>query len=107
MKVKPSRETNVDAFNKLLESDIRTAGDRLNQMQISFNTKCLMTRWDMDQHYDSFKKLGELVINLAKTMPLANATNENGDPRQYDYKVQDSWGLIYTKGQTCKPPPQH
>ena len=66
VKVKIIKGTNVDAFNKLLESDIRTAGDRLNQNTAA---KCLlMTRWDMDQHYDSFKKLGELVINLAKTV---------------------------------------
>jgi hypothetical protein len=65
--------------------------------------KCYMTRWDMDKNYNSFKKLGELVIALAKTIPLANATNEGGDPRQYDYKVADSWGLIYNKGQYTKP----
>ena len=61
-----------------------------------------MTRWDMHKNYDSFKKLGELVISLAKTIPLANATNESGDPRQYDYNVADVWGLIYNKGQFTK-----
>ena len=86
VKVKPLKGTNVDTFNELLENDIKDAGDRLNQTTAA---KCVMTRWDMDQQYGSFKKLGELVINLAKTVPLANATNENGGPRQYDYKVQD------------------
>ena len=100
VKVKTLKGTNVDKFNELLESDIKSSGDRLNKTTAA---KCLMTRWDMDKHYSSFQKLGELVINMAKTVPLANATNEGGDPRQYDYKVQDSWGLIYTKVQSCKP----
>ena len=99
VKVKTLQGTNIDNFNKLLENDIRDAGDRLQHKTAA---KCHMTRWDMDQQYDSFKKLGELVISLAKTIPLANATNESGDPRQYDYSVADSWGLIYTKGQMPK-----
>ena len=99
VKIKLLQGTNVDKFNNLLEHDINDAKDRLNHKTAA---KCYMTQWDMDQKYGSFKKLGELVINLAKTLPLANATNENGDPRQYDYKVADSWGLIYTKGQMTK-----
>jgi len=99
VKVKDLQGTRIDAFNDLLENDIRESGDRLNHKTAA---KCHMTRWDMDKEYESFKKLGELVISLAKTVPLANATNESGDPRQYDYKVADSWGLIYTKGQTTK-----
>ena len=99
VKVKMLQGANIDKFNELLENDIRDAGDRLQHKTAA---KCHMTRWDMDQQYGSFKKLGELVISLAKTIPLANATNEAGDPRQYDYTVADSWGLIYTKGQMTK-----
>ena len=72
VKVKTLKGTNVDKFNELLESDIKSSGDRLNKTTAA---KCLMTRWDMDKHYSSFQKLGELVINMAKTVPLANATN--------------------------------
>lgn len=99
VKVKTLQGTNIEKFNDSLENDIRDAGDRLNHKTAA---KCHMTRWDMHDNYDSFKKLGELVISLAKTIPLANATNESGDPRQYDYNVADSWGLIYNKGQFTK-----
>lgn len=99
VKVKTLQGTNIDKFNDELENDIRDAGDRLQQKTAA---KCHMTRWDMHENYDSFKKLGELVISLAKTIPLANATNESGDPRQYDYNVADVWGLIYNKGQFTK-----
>lgn len=99
VKIKNLRGSNVDAFNQELENDIRDSGDRL---QGATAAKCYMTQWDMHQEYDSFEKLGELVISLAKTVPLANATNQNGDPRQYDYEVVDSWGLIYEKGQFTK-----
>jgi len=100
VKVKTLQGTDIDSFNNSLEMDIRDAGDRLKHNTAA---KCHMTQWDMDQKYDSFKKLGELVISLAKTIPLANATNGGGDPRQYDYKVADSWGLVYIKDQYTKP----
>ena len=100
VKVKALKGTSIKFFNDMLEKDIKDAGDRLNE---STAAKCYMTRWDMNKNYNSFKKLGELVIALAKTIPLANATNEGGDPRQYDYKVADSWGLVYIKDQYTKP----
>ena len=58
VKVKILQGTNIDKFNELLENDIRDAGDRLQHKTAA---KCHMTRWDMDQQYGSFKKLGELV----------------------------------------------
>ena len=99
VKIKNLQGNNIESFNNLLENDIRKSGDRL---QSATAAKCYMTQWDMHQEYDSFKKLSELVISLAKTVPLANATNKNGDPRQYAYNIVDSWGLIYNKKQFTK-----
>jgi hypothetical protein len=99
VKIKNLQGNNIESFNNLLENDIRKSGDRL---QSATAAKCYMTQWDMHQEYDSFKKLSELVISLAKTVPLANATNKNGDPRQYAYNIVDSWGVIYNKEQFTK-----
>ena len=89
--------TNVKDLNRILENDIREAGDGLQMRNPS--AKCLMTRWDMHDQYKSFRMLGNAAIQLASLMPLATRTHQDGRQRPVEYKVSTSWGLIYNKGQ--------
>ncbi len=100
VKIKQLKGSNIDSFNNDLERDIKDAGDRLKGTTAA---KCYMTQWDMHKHYPSFEILGNLVIDLAKTMPMAVGTNEDGTPRQYALRIEDFWSLIYSKGHICKP----
>jgi len=94
VKIKQLKGSNIDSFNNDLERDIKDAGDRLKGTTAA---KCYMTQWDMHKHYPSFEILGNLVIDLAKTMPMAVGTNEDGTPRQYALRIEDFWSLIYSK----------
>ena len=89
--------TNVEDLNRILENDIRTAGDGLQMRNPS--AKCLMTRWDMHEQSKAFRMLGNAAIGLAQLLPLATRTNEDGTQKPVEYKISSSWGLIYTKGQ--------
>ena len=89
--------TNVEDLNRILENDIREAGDGLQMRNPS--AKCLMTRWDMHNEYKSFRMLGNAAIQLASLMPLATRTYEDGRQRPVEYKVSTCWGLIYNQGQ--------
>jgi len=90
--------TNVEDLNKILEEDIREAGDGLQGRNAS--AKCLMTQWSMHDRYKSFRMLGNAAIQLASLMPLATRTYEDGRDRPIQYKISSSWGLIYNKGQS-------
>ena len=90
--------TNVEDLNKILEENIREAGDGLQGRNAS--AKCLMTQWDMHDRYKSFRMLGNAAIQLASLMPLATRTYEDGRDRPIQYKISSSWGLIYNKGQS-------
>ena len=90
--------TNVEDLNRILENDIREAGDGLQMRNPS--AKCLMTRWDMHDQYKSFRMLGNAAIQLASLMPLATRTYEDGRDRPIQYKISSSWGLIYKQGQS-------
>ena len=90
--------TNVEDLNRILENDIREAGDGLQMRNPS--AKCLMTRWDMHDQYKSFRMLGNAAIQLAELMPLATRTHQDGTDYPIQYKVSTSCGLIYTKGQS-------
>ncbi len=76
------------------EKDIRDSG--------SFNAvtqaKCFRTRWDMHKVYPSFDTLGRYAIAVANQHPLAGRSKSDGTPDPIEYKIQDSWGLIYEKG---------
>ena len=99
VKVKVLNHPQLKELNEDLERDIKHAGDRLKK---STAAKCHMTQWDMNSHYETFKILGNAVIDLAKKMPMATGINEDGTPRQYGLRIEDFWGLIYTKGQITK-----
>ena len=90
--------TNVEDLNRILENDIRTAGDGLQGRNPS--AKCLMTRWDMHEQSKAFRMLGNAAIGLAQLLPLATRTNEDGTQKPVEYKISSSWGLIYNKGQS-------
>lgn len=87
-------------LNTALESDIRSSGDAFAGRNSS--ASCHMTKWDMHKHYETFSAIGELAISAAKEMPLAKRSHADGTDNPIDYYVQETWGLIYTKGHTCK-----
>ena len=85
--------------NAQLKRDIEEAGDYL---QGRTPAKCLMTRWDMHVVYDSFVQVSEKAREIADACPLATKTDTNGNPLKVPLYLNDTWGLIYTKGQSAK-----
>ena len=85
--------------NAQLEIDIRDAGDHL---QSRSPAKCLMTRWDMHAYYHSFVFVADKAIEVADACPLATKTDTDGNPLKVPLHLNDTWGLIYTKGQSAK-----
>ena len=95
--VKVKQITGLD--NNQLERDIREAGDYLGGRTAA---KCLMTRWDMHTVYESFRLVSEKAIEIADACPLATKTDTDGNPLKVPLYLNDTWGLIYTKGQSAK-----
>ena len=85
--------------NEQLERDIREAGDHLQGRTAA---KCLMTQWDMHTIYDSFVQVSEKAREIADACPLATKTDTDGKPVKVPLRLNDTWGLIYTKGQSAK-----
>ena len=85
--------------NDQLERDIREAGDHLQGRTAA---KCLMTQWDMHTIYDSFVQVSEKAREIADACPLATKTDTDGNPLKVPLYLNDTWGLIYTKGQSAK-----
>ena len=92
-------QTDGSSLNDQLEKDIREAGDHLGGRTAA---KCLMTRWDMHTVYDSFVRVSEKAIEIADACPLATKTDTDGNPTKVPLHLNDTWGLIYTKGQDAK-----
>ena len=82
--------TDGELLNQQLEKDIRDAGygSKLT------TAKCYRTRWDMQKTSDAFALLGQGAISVAKRF-YTNECDENGNPKDYDLRVSESWGLIY------------
>ena len=95
--VKVKQITGLD--NDQLEKDIREAGDYLGGRTAA---KCLMTRWDMHTVYESFRLVSEKAMEIAADCPLATKTDTDGTPLKVPLYLNDTWGLIYTKGQSAK-----
>ena len=95
--VKVKQITGLD--NDQLKRDIEEAGDHLNGRTAA---KCLMTRWDMHTVYDSFVQVSEKAREIADACPLATKTDTNGNPLKVPLRLNDTWGLVYTKGQSAK-----
>ena len=85
--------------NDQLEGDIREAGDYLGGRTAA---KCLMTRWDMHTVYQSFVLVSEKSIEIADACPLATKTDTDGAPMKVPLYLNDTWGLVYTTGQSAK-----
>ena len=92
-------QTDGSSLNDQLERDIRDSGDYLGGRTAA---KCLMTRWDMHTVYDSFVRVSEKAIEIADACPLATKTDTDGNPTKVPLHLNDTWGLIYTKGQDAK-----
>ena len=95
--VKVKQITGLD--NDQLERDIRDAGDHLGGRTPA---KCLMTRWDMHAFYQSFVFVSDKAMEIADACPLATKTDTEGTPLKVPLHLNDTWGLIYTKGQSAK-----
>ena len=95
--VKVKQITGLD--NDQLEKDIREAGDYLGGRTPA---KCLMTRWDMHTVYQSFVLVSEKAMEIANACPLATKTDTDGNPLKVSLYLNDTWGLIYNKGQSAK-----
>ena len=90
--------TNGGGLNEYLEEAIRKEGDKYDNRT---EAKCLMTRWDMHDHYESFKIIGEAAIGFASMIPLARRTSPEGEPETVPLSITESWGLIYNRGNSC------
>ena len=95
--VKVKQITGLD--NDQLEKDIREAGDYLGGRTPA---KCLMTRWDMHTVYESFVSVSEKAMEIADSCPLATKTDTEGTPLKVPLYLNDTWGLVYTTGQSAK-----
>ena len=85
--------------NDQLEKDIRESGDYLGSRTAA---KCLMTRWDMHMVCKEFVDVAAKAKEIAYDCPLATKTDTNGKPLIVPLYLNDTWGLIYTKGQSAK-----
>ena len=95
--VKVKQITGLD--NDQLEIDIREDGDYLGGRTAA---KCLMTRWDMHNFYHSFIFVADKAMEIANACPLATKTDTDGNPLKVPLYLNDTWGLIYNKGQSAK-----
>jgi hypothetical protein len=95
--VKVKQITELD--NDQLEIDIREEGDYLGGRTAA---KCFMTRWDMHNFYHSFVFVADKAMEIANDCPLATKTNTDGVPVKVSLHLNDTWGLIYNKGQSAK-----
>ena len=95
--VKVKQITGLD--NDQLEKDIKDAGDHLGGRTPA---KCFMTRWDMHAFYQSFVFVSDKVMEIADACPLATKTDTDGTPLKVPLYLNDTWGLIYNKGQSAK-----
>ena len=82
---------------KDLENNIRQSGDHLQKRT---SAKCLMTKWNMHEEYDSFAIIGDYAINLAHSCPVSQRTTPDGKKEDVPLYVKETWGLIYVKGNT-------
>jgi hypothetical protein len=97
--VKVKQITELSMANPELERDIREAGDYLRGRTAA---KCLMTRWDMHTVYESFVLVAEKAMKIAAACPVATKTDTEGNKLKIPLYLNDTWGLVYTIGQSAK-----
>ena len=100
MTVDMSAKEETKELNAALERDIRESGDNFDGRNSS--ASCFMTQWDMHKHYESFEQLGKAACTSAESGALAKRTHADGTNNPIMCYVQETWGLIYTKGHTTK-----
>ena len=97
VKVKQLNSTSL--FKEQTKKHILEAGDAL---QGRTSAKCLMTKWNMHEDYETFRVVGEAAIEVANLCPVAKRTKPDGSPDDVPLYIKESWGLMYGKGHTCE-----
>ena len=97
VKVKQLNSTSL--FKEQTKKHILEAGDAL---QGRTSAKCLMTKWNMHEDYETFRVVGEAAIEVANLCPVAKRTKPDGSPDDVPLYIKESWGLVYGKGHTCE-----
>ena len=97
VKVKQLNSTNL--FKEQTKKHILEAGDALQGRTAA---KCLMTKWNMHEDYETFRVVGEAAIEVANLCPVAKRTKPDGSPDDVPLYIKESWGLMYGKGHTCE-----
>ena len=92
---KETLTSDMEVLNAHLINDIEDAG----QGALSA-AKCFRTHWKMHEQYESFRLLNNAILEMAKQLPLASRTDEQGVPEEVPLKVLESWGLVYRKGES-------
>ena len=87
------------SFTKTIKENILEAGDALQGRTAA---KCLMTKWNMHDEYETFRMVGEEAIEVANLCPVAKRTKPDGSPDDVPLYIKESWGLMYGKGHTCE-----
>ncbi len=82
-------------INQALKEDILEEGDSLQRRSAA---KCLMTRWNMHEDYESFRMIGNTAIRLADDFPLAKRSKQDGSSDPISLYIKETWGLIYNTG---------
>jgi len=97
VKVKQLNSTSL--FKEQTKKHILEAGDALQGRTAA---KCLMTKWNMHEDYETFRVVGEEAIEVANLCPVAKRTKPDGSPDDVPLYIKESWGLMYGKGHTCE-----
>ena len=97
VKVKQLNSTSL--FKEQTKKHILESGDAL---QGRTSAKCLMTKWNMHEDYETFRVVGESAIEVANLCPVAKRTKPDGSPDDVPLYIKESWGLVYGKGHTCE-----
>ena len=82
-----------EALNQHLIKDIMDAGHGSKLTLAS----CFRTRWNMHETSQAFALLGNGAVDIAKRF-YTQEYDEDGNHRDYNLRVSESWGLIYKKG---------
>lgn len=82
-----------EALNQHLLKDIMDAGHGSKLTLAS----CFRTRWNMHETSQAFALLGNGAVDIAKRF-YTQEYDEDGNHRDYNLRVSESWGLIYKKG---------
>ena len=89
---KLDNENHMKSINKHLEISTK---DNLHLQMTAAH--CDRTRWNMHEISASYELLGNAAIDFAQKFSQGD-TDEAGNPRTMNFKVDQMWGLIYKEG---------